>query len=152
MIKWFAFGRGKEARKPFSGCFTAYFNHEQFSLAAIDRGKRQDWAQWPQVTLMIERLWRKACWPQWALTLQQVCPDPKARRKQRCARARLRFHRTRQLVQASRERNLIRERTRTGLKRLPRVGAKVVERKSSKLKTQNNPCFVKRPRRFLCRK
>ena len=49
LIKWFAFGRGKEARKPFSGCFTAYFNHEQFSLAAIDGAKRQDWAQLPQV-------------------------------------------------------------------------------------------------------
>ena len=47
MIKWFAFGRRKEARKPFSGCVTAHFNHEQFGLAAIDRGKRQDWAQLP---------------------------------------------------------------------------------------------------------
>jgi len=54
LIKWFAFGRGKEARKPFSGCFTAHFNHELFGLAAIDRGKRQDWAQLPQLALMIE--------------------------------------------------------------------------------------------------
>jgi hypothetical protein len=53
-MKWFAFGRRKEARKPFSGGFTAHFNHEQFGLAAIDRGKRQDWAQLPHLALMIE--------------------------------------------------------------------------------------------------
>jgi len=48
-----------------------------------------------------------------------------------------------------RERNLIRERTHTGAYGGAHAWAqKVIDRKSSELKTQNNPCFVKDRRNF----
>ena len=61
---------GKRRGSPLVVVFAATFNHEQFSLATIDRGKRQDWAQLRRVDLDNREVMEKVLLAARAPTLQ----------------------------------------------------------------------------------